>query len=181
MPFCPCCCPNSPEEMTASDPDGNGGLIVFEGKFCICEDYTQMVIEVPPLEDWVVDGQPLADCSGTGATLVVDFVNEAQGGPGGWRVNPITCAFFLRRLQGPTGPVSCVMFGPGVSGFLLNEFGGDGGQFFTGAEGQGTGVESLPGESCASFSDRYDRRILHQRTINGPPCLSSFGGGWSLQ
>lgn len=164
---CPCCCPNRTED----------------GKPCICGDATQMVIEVPPLLDLVVNGAPLADCSGTGATLVVDFVNEEQGSKPGWVVLPTVCDFLIQQTA--QGTFLCRHVGPGVSGGLY-EVDNLGGfvetQFFEGDVPTGaSGEVSDNNESCGSFSANYNYQISHQATLNGPPCLPSVGGGFTLQ
>jgi hypothetical protein len=162
---CVCCCPNRTED----------------GKPCICGDATQMVIEVPPLLP--NPNIPGLDCGSTGATIVVDFVNEEQGSKPGWVVTPTLCDFLIQRNA--QGQFLCRHVGPGVSGGLF-ETTGIGTlvetQFFEGAPPTGaSGEVSDNNESCGSFAAGYNFQIFHAPTLNGVPCLPSTGGGFTLQ
>jgi hypothetical protein len=180
MSVCVCCCPNRPEEIGELSFDGGITFVATGGKYCICEDATQIVIDVPDLI--TPPGGLAQNCEGTGAILVADLVNELQEVGGGWRVLPTVCGFIIRTVF---RPFECLHLGPGVSGSLRVEtpFAPDQilvAQFFDSVPGSG-GQVSLSGESCDSFAARYDRRIFHTSNTFGPPCDAVIGGGWTLQ
>jgi hypothetical protein len=172
MAICICCCANRP----------------VDGRFCICEDYTQIVIEVPGM-----GGPEGGGCDCTAAILVADFVNELQE----FVVDnckpapPLFPDFFAKYEVLPTlcGHVDCKIIGPGFSGQLRTRLtpqsAFEGVNFFEGISPDGTqtgsgGFQSNINESCEDFSARYNRQVF-EAPGTFTSCTPVIGGSWELQ
>ena len=174
MAACPCCCTNGPQG----------------GEFCICEDYTQMAIEVAGMTD------PTFSCNCLNVTVVVDLVSETQV----FEVNNCTNKAFLPNSRArvvilPTlcGYIAneCRIVSPGFGGSLertanFTQFPYGSVGIYSGTGGPGTpattgGVSSNPNEPCEEFSSRIGREVSAVGTGDLSFCAESRLGSWSLQ
>jgi hypothetical protein len=174
---CICCCTNRPQD----------------GRFCIAEDYTQIVITLGGLAAPGFLPPGACDCL-DGLVIVADFVNETQEFESGACVPPggVGRVSVLPTLGG-FNPDFCRHISPGFGGSVDFSF-SPGGEWLQAAsfsaylknaqdELQDTtsGVLSKPNEECGAFSDRIGRLVL---TADGPAlsaCLPTFDGTWELQ